>query len=658
MIENKNSLVQVAIGIIFVFSLLLLFYNFLVGFIGILVFFALLIMYRKQNTRDTVQIDKAIDVIYSDLDKINQERMYEMPIAMVIIDDEGVIYWYNQAFGKAFKKEKEGLFKKKIEVELDFSLEKAIKQEEYTYSKNNRDYGVVANAFTDSVHNFMLLHFFDVTEQSKEKDLFRKNAPLFCYVVIDNYDDMIEQIPNHKRSEILGKIDLKLNQWAKELGSVLIEYENDRYLMIFEYGKIIEIQNENFKILDVIREIENDEKVPITLSIGVGVSEKILKIKEAQEISRAALDIAQARGGDQAVVKQDEKMSFYGGKTEATEKRTKVKARVKAYGLKEMIKEVDHVLIMGHQNPDMDCLGSAVGLLGACKALGKDGKIVIKEINYSIRSLFEYLLENEAYQNAFITPKEAEAYQEKNTLVIIVDTQTINYLEAPMLIEEISKIVIIDHHRRSGSFIKKPLMTYTEAYASSTCELVTELLQYFDEKDLVNTVEANALMAGMCMDTKMFTFKTGVRTFEAASYLKRKGADTIISKILLQDDLNTYTAKSEAVKNAKIYFDNIAISTFENESDYGKLIAAQAADELLNIKGIVASFIILKNEDGLTFSGRSMGDVNVQLILEKLGGGGHLAIAGAQMKGLYDLEEGKKLILEAIEEYKKESNQI
>ncbi|MBK5244032.1 MAG: DHH family phosphoesterase [Eubacteriaceae bacterium] len=653
--EYKKELIRFAIATVLILSLIMGFYNLDVSILGVFVFVTLFIFYKKRNHRDEIQINKAINEIHSDLDKINQERMYEMPISMAIVDDEGIIYWYNQAFGKAFKKEKEALFKKNIVEELDFNLAEAVKQDEFTFHYNERDYGVVTNAFTDTVHSFELLHFFDVTEQSKQKELYRKTSPLFCYIVIDNYDEIIEQIPSHKRSAILGQVDLKLNEWAKNLESVMIEYEKDRYLMIFEREKICALQTENFHILDLVREIENEEKIPITLSIGIGISEKILGIKESQKISHAALEIALARGGDQAVVRQDEKMSFYGGKTEATEKRTKVKARVKAHGLKELIEEADQVLLMGHQNPDMDCLGAAVGLLGVCKGLEKKGKIVIKEINYSIKSLFEYLMENGEYKDAFITPKEAEAYNKKNTLLIILDTQNVDYLESPNLIEEMSKIVVIDHHRRSGKFIQNTLMSYTEAYASSTCELVTELLQYFEEKNVMSEVEANALMAGMCMDTKMFTLKTGVRTFEAASYLKRKGADTIISKILLQDDLNTYTAKSDAVKNAKIYFDNIAISTFENDTDYGKLIASQAADELLNIKGIVASFIILKNEDGLTISGRSMGEVNVQLILEKLGGGGHLAIAGAQIPGENSLETGKDLVLEAIEKHKKEN---
>ncbi|MBC3797738.1 DHH family phosphoesterase [Acetobacterium tundrae] len=653
--ETKKEIVWLAIVIVLILSIVLSFYNIYFGIIGGIAFAVLIIYYTKNTSFDEIKIDKAIEEIYSDLDQINQERMYEMPIAMVIVDSEGIIYWYNQAFGNAFKNEKEGLFKKNIVDELGISLLDAKKQEDFTFHYGESDYGVVTNAFSDSVHSFELLHFFDITEQSRERQLYRKNSPLFCYIVNDNYDEIIEKIPSHKRSAILGKVDLKLNEWAKQLGSVIIEYESDRYLMIFERGKICSLEKENFKILDAVREIENDEKIPITLSIGIGIPENIMGIVESQELSHSALDIALARGGDQAVVRRDEKMSFYGGKTEATEKRTKVKARVKAYGLKELIKEADHVLLMGHQNPDMDCLGSAVGLLGACKALGKDGKIVVKEINYSIKSLFDYLLENEAYQEAFITPKEAESYGTKNTLLIVLDTQNVNYLEMPGLIDQITKIVVIDHHRRSGKAISNTLLNYTEVYASSTCELVTELLQYFGEKSQLNQIEANALMAGICMDTKMFTLKTGVRTFEAASYLRRKGADTIVSKILLQDDLNTYTAKSDAVKNAKIYFDNIAISTFENNSDYGKVIAAQAADELLNIKGIVASFIILKNDEGLAISARSMGDVNVQIILEKLGGGGHLAIAGAQFPGEKDLEVGIDLLLTAIKKYKKEN---
>lgn len=654
--KENQSIASRLYLVIFLLSVIIVFYNTALGCLGILLCGICYWRDHLEEKQSNLRLQKAIETIYGDIDRLNQERMYELPIALVIVNDEGQICWYNQYFDRNFKKNDESVnfFGKKIQELLDIDLGELAKEKEVDYSYRDIDYTIVSNCFSDGDETLTLLHFFDVTIQKKQREIYKENEPVFCYILIDNYDDIIEQLPSHERSAVLSQIDLKINEWAKKIGAVITQYENDHYLMVFEKEKLKSIEEDRFHILDEIRETETEEKAQVTLSIGIGVSDEPLAIRDADELSHAALDIALARGGDQAVVRQDEKMAFYGGTTEATEKRTKVKARVKAHGLRELIREADNVLIMGHQTPDMDCIGAAVGLLGACKALNKTGRIVIKEINYSIKELFQYLMENEEYRDSFIKPKEAETYITPNTLLIIVDTQNANYLEVPELIDEIEKIVVIDHHRRSGKFIEKTVLNYTEAYASSTCELITELLQYLDEKDSMNETEANALMAGMCMDTKMFTFKTGVRTFEAASYLRRKGADTIIAKTMLQDDLATYATRSEAVRNAKVYFDSIAISQLENESDYAKIIAAQAADELLNIKGINASFIILKTDNGLVISGRSMGEVNVQLILEKMGGGGHLAIAGAQLPDVTDLDVGKQMLLEAIETYMKE----
>ena len=654
--KEKQSIASKLYLVIFLLSLILLFYNIPLGCLGVLLCGICFWRDSQEEKQSNLRLQKAIETIYGDIDRLNQERMYELPIALVIVNEDGQICWYNQYFDRNFKKKDTtaNFFGKKIQEELGIDLETLLKEKEQDFNHRDIDYTIVSNSFSDGDETLILLHFFDVTIQKKQQEIYKENEPVFCYILIDNYDDIIEQLPSHERSAVLSQIDLKINEWAKKVGAVIIQYENDHYLMIFEKEKLRAMEEERFRILDEIRETETEEKSQVTLSIGIGVSDEPLAIREADELSHAALDIALARGGDQAVVRQDEKMAFYGGTTEATEKRTKVKARVKAHGLRELIRESDNVLIMGHQTPDMDCLGAAVGLLGACKALNKTGKIVIKEINYSIKELFQYLMENDEYRDSFIKPKEEEDYITPNTLLIIVDTQNANYLEVPELIDQIEKIVVIDHHRRSGKFIEKTVLNYTEAYASSTCELITELLQYLDEKESMNETEANALMAGMCMDTKMFTFKTGVRTFEAASYLRRKGADTIIAKTMLQDDLATYATRSEAVRNAKIYFDSIAISQLENESEYAKIIAAQAADELLNIKGINASFILLKSGSGLVISGRSMGEVNVQLILEKMGGGGHLAIAGAQLPDINDLDVGKQMLLSAIEEYMKE----
>lgn len=499
----------------------------------------------------------------------------------------------------------------------------------------------------------------------------------FCYILIDNYDDMMDRLNAGERATIMSHINVALSEWAKSYDAVMINYENDHFVMVFDQRCLSRMEKDHFSVLDQVRDLQpnrNDfeEKIQITLSMGIGVSAKKLSVSEADALSHAALDFALARGGDQCVVRNDEKITFYGGKTEAAERRTKVKARVKSHALRDSIINAENVLIMGHQTPDMDCIGSAVGIMGACRYLKKECHFVLKEINYGIKSLVDYLSREPHYLNAFLTPAEAMTYLREHTLLIILDTQNQNFVELPQLIDLVQNRVVIDHHRRSGKEVEDTLFSYIEAYASSTCELVTELLQYFEddggrksERSVMGKTESNALLAGICMDTKMFTVKTGVRTFEAASYLKRKGADTIIAKTLLQNDLETYAAKSDAVRKAHVYRPksmtddntepsvncNIAISSLENDSPNGKIIAAQAADELLNIRGIGASFIILKHAGGIIISGRSMGNINVQLILEKLGGGGHMTIAGAQLYHVHDLKMAEDLLIDAIDSF-------
>lgn len=655
---EKNSIhSSFAYLVLLILAAVILYYNLFLG-IGAFVLIGIVIgveEYNRRNYKKTV--NDAIEHLTSEMEQLNQGRLYNLPIPMVIAAENGMLRWYNQAFAQMLVEEENeqelfygGMLTEWLPVEFD----KLVKDGETEFEWKDKSYIIQSDRIKEDEKNTVMLQFFDMTHQKEQRALYKENEPVFSYILLDNYDDMIEQLPAQDRSQVLSRIDVKINEWADSIGAFLVAYDSDRYLMIFERKQLSAIEESRFHILDEIREIGTAEKVQLTLSIGIGVSDEYMTIREADELSHTTLDIALARGGDQAVVREDERMTFYGGATEAAEKRTKVKARVKAHGLQELIREADNVLIMGHKTPDMDCLGAAIGIVCACRGLNKPARIVFREINYSIKELFKYLMENGDYQNTFITPREAEGYIHKNTLLIVVDTQNIGYLELPELIEQVEKVVVIDHHRRSGKFIEETVLNYTEAYASSTCELITELLQYFDNKESMTETEANALMAGMCMDTKMFTFKTGVRTFEAASYLRRKGADTIIAKTMLQEDLETYSMRSMAVSNASIYYDNIAISSFENYSEYGKIIAAQAADELLNIKNIAASFVILKTSEGLIISGRSMGDINVQLILEKIGGGGHLAIAGAQLPEITDLEEGKRILMEAIESYMKE----
>lgn len=648
-----NPIVFAALS--FAMSLGLLYYNRILGIVSMLLICLLGYLYLSTRNRTEKEVYSGIERIYRRFDNLNRRQMNQLPVAFLITDKNGNIVWYNEAFHQTFymgsNREIQG---KNINDELNLRLEDCLAESDMEYSYKNVDFQLVTQAISDSRGELYIINFFDVTLYKRQKQIYSRYEPIFCYIMIDNYDDIVDSLSTYEKSSILSQIDLRLTDWANRKDAFIMHYENDRYLVIFEREKLAVMERAHFHILDEVREIQNSENLTITLSIGIGVSDKPIAIRESDSMSHSALELALARGGDQAVVKKGDDNEYYGGKNEAQEKRTKVKARIKAQGLKDLITEADNVLIMGHKTPDMDCLGAGIGLIDACRELNKNGKYVLSEINYSIKSLCEYLSEEQDYDNVFITPAETKNYIRDNTLLIVVDTQNRDYVEFPELTELISKTVVIDHHRRSGASINKPTIDYCEVYASSTCELVTELLQYFDAKSIITPVGANALMSGMYMDTKMFTQKTGVRTFEAASYLKRRGADMIRAKAMLQDDFSTYSSRTIAVQNADIYFDSVAVSLYEDHTEYAKIIAAQAADELLNIKGISASFLILKSTDGISISGRSNGEVNVQIILEQLGGGGHLAMAGAQIKDTDDLLEAKSTLLEVIGLYFKE----
>ncbi len=645
----------VLMAILTMMCILLLYYNVPIGLLALVAVVTLVAIQEWQEKETNTRQEEEQESITRKVTKINRDKMYDMPIPMVVIERDGTSIMLNRAFFLAFGKElgrKGTNIFQKLRVKEKEMLNGNIK--EITFE--NKTYAMMISGFVKNQKQLYLLHFMDITKEKTLAEKYSHSETVFCYIILDNYDDIIEQMAAHERSILLGRIDVILTEWANRNGAIIIKYENDHYLIIFARKNMGIMERCHFHILDEVREAGEQENIQVSLSMGIGVSEEPQTVQEADALSHAALDIALARGGDQCVVREDDKNAYYGGKTEAKEKRSKVKARVKAHGLKEMIENAQNVIIMGHQTPDMDCLGSAVGLMGACRCLGKESRFILQEINTSISSLMDYLSRDKNYLNNFIKPKEVASLTTEGTLLIVVDTQSQSYVEVPQLVDHVENIVVIDHHRASGKSIEGTIFSYLEAYASSTCELVTELLQYFGNKEIIGVTEANALLSGMCMDTKMFTVKTGVRTFEAASYLKRKGADTVIAKTLLQNDIETYAAKSVAVTNAEFYDNTIAISLYENNTENAKLVAAQAADELLNIKGINASFIILKYKGGIFISGRSMGDISVQLILEKLGGGGHLTMAGAQLHDVDDLQEARTLLVSSIETYKKESD--
>ena len=401
-------------------------------------------------------------------------------------------------------------------------------------------------------------------------------------------------------------------------------------------------------LLDTIKDIEFPDIMQITLSIAF--SNDGNNNLEKAESARAVIDIALGRGGDQAIIKTDGKFEFYGGRTQEVEKRTKVKARMVSHALKELIKSSDNVLIMGHSHGDMDSIGSSMGIYRLSKAIGVDAKIVNETTGIGIDKFLEEAKKTNEYTESFVTRVEAENMITPKTLLVVVDTNRKNYVEVPELLESIPRVVVIDHHRRSTEYIENTLLTFHEVYASSASELVTEILEYSQVDLQLTTIEMEALYAGIMLDTKNFTFKTGVRTFEAAAYLRKCGVDIIKVKKWFQSDLETYQTISDIVSKSEILNDNIAISVYDNDDENANIIAAKAADELLTIGGITASFVLGKVRDIIYISGRSIGDINVQVILEKLGGGGHITLAGAQVEGM-SMEDAKQELINRINEY-------
>ena len=412
------------------------------------------------------------------------------------------------------------------------------------------------------------------------------------------------------------------------------------------------MENNKFTILDEIKEIETEEGMPITLSIAISNEGKTNY--EKYESASVAMDIALGRGGDQAVIRQDGKYVFFGGKAQEVEKRTKVKARVISHALEELIKKSDNVMVMGHMNGDIDSIGSSLGIYRLAKTFEKEAYIVNNTYGLTLAN-FIVTLKQEGYKDVILDKTEAMNKITPNTLLVIVDTHKRSYVEVPELLEKTEKIVIIDHHRKSEDFIENAILTFHEAYASSASELVTEIVEYATQEVTLEQIEAESLYAGIMMDTKNFTFKTGVRTFEAAAYLRKYGIDIIKVKKWFQSDLESYTVIAEIVKNAEIINDSIGISVYEEKDKNANLICAKAADELLTISNISASFVLGRMGDKVCISGRSIGDINVQVILEKLGGGGHITLAGAQVEGM-TLEEAKTELIIRINEYFAENN--
>ena len=467
-------------------------------------------------------------------------------------------------------------------------------------------------------------------------------------VDIDNYDELMQRATEEERLSITAKIEKLIYNWINKYNGVGIKSERDTYICVFEQQEVDKIKEDKFEILDEIKEIKTQEKLQSTLSIAI--SEDGDTNLEKYKSAKAVIDIALGRGGDQAIIKQSGKYYFFGGRTQELEKRTKVKARIVAEALQELMKQAQNVIVMGHTNCDIDAMGAAMGIYRIAKFLNKEVYIVNETNGTSLDNFINDLKEVSEYKDILIDKNSALNKITQDTLLVVVDTDKRNYVEVPDLLEKTDKIVVIDHHRRGTDYIENAILTFHEVYASSTCELVTELIEYSENDIKLTTFEVESLYAGIMMDTKNFTFKTGVRTFEAAAYLRKCGVDIIKVKKWFQSDLETYNKISEIVAKSEIINNNIAISIYDKEDSDANITCAKAADELLTISNITASFVIGKMGSQICISGRSIGDINVQLILEKLGGGGHITVAGAQIEGM-TTEEVKQELINRINEY-------
>ncbi|ONI46166.1 hypothetical protein AN640_03755 [Candidatus Epulonipiscium fishelsonii] len=602
---------------------------------------------RKINVYSSDQNLEMINFIKKDL-------FIEDKLPIIILDKTGAIKWSNNAFINNVKNE--DLLGKNIRNLIpSFQFDELPKRDE-VFEKlvtiNEKTYEMAINRiYEDSLYFNYGVYFLDKTEYVNcLKDL-EEQKIVVGYMHIDNFDEVMQTIEEVRRPTLEAIINKRIVNWFKDFDVVITKYDKSKYIFLVTIKELSIMDNKKFDLLDDLRNIKVGNTLPITASIGVGKNK--VSLINSQEDAMLALELALGRGGDQAIIKNGDKYKFYGGKTKEVERTTKVKSRIKAYEFKAILSEASNVYIVGHKNMDMDCLGAAIGVYRASLLSDRKANIVLDKPGIGIQSLYERMMEFDEYKDIFITKETALKEITKDTLLVIVDVHRKSYLEVPELVDKAEKIVIFDHHRKNTDFIDNAVLTYIEPYISSTCEMITELLYYIGDKVKLTELEADALLAGITMDTKNFVSKTGVRTFEAAAFLRRAGANSTRVRLLFQDDMETYQIRAESIKEAELWQNNIAISAVKSNHPNLNIIAAQVADELLNIKGIEASFVFAVHSDNLIISARSLESINVQRIMELMGGGGHRTIAGAQMEKT-EFEAGKAKLKDSIKKYLEE----
>ena len=643
------------LGCLLVFTAVAFVVDFRLGIIEAVLSLGVILASIHRNKRTQQTVRQFMDRMAGGMDSARSTNMLYAPLPMVVFNAEtDEVVWGNEEFLQLAEK-RDSVFESRMETVVpDFRknwLMEGKRECPELVSWNHRLYrvfGALSRPEEMSRGDEMLAvtYWMDVTENEQMRTTLEMTRPVLAILMVDNYEELMKACPESKRSAVVAALEEKLNAWTAESGGLLLNYDRDRYLFLFEEKSFPDYAEQRFHVLDTVREVVAGEGVAATLSIGVGRDGE--NFDSLFKNAVMALEMALSRGGDQAVVKDRENFSFYGGRSKTTEKRTKVKSRVMANALGELIDDAKQIYVMGHKYADMDSLGAAAGICCIARKRGKQAQIVIDtEIN-AVHPMLRRLQELPEYQDVFITGSEAFLKAQSGALLVVVDTNRPGSVESEQLLETCNRVAVIDHHRRGSSYIEKMALNYHEPYASSASELVTELLQYLIEPANLLRPEAEALLAGIVLDTKNFTNRTGGRTFEAAAYLRRAGADTQEVQRIFQSDLPSMINRYGIIRKAELYHDDIAIAALDEEFD--RVTAAKAADELLTLQGVQASFVLYKKGDGVYISARSLGEINVQVIVEALGGGGNSTSAGGELPGT-KVDEVKTQLLNQIDNY-------
>ena len=634
-------------------------------FVGIY-FFVLLFVFWRNNP---ILMNELIEFA-TQYGTVQKRLLNEFEVPYAVMDATGKLLWMNRQF-EALSEKNKGYHKSITTIfpqitrelmEKEDELELVVEREECVYRAS-----VHKIHFTDILHEsssieltekvqyLQVIYLFDETQLTRYRIENQEMQMVPALVYIDNYDEVLDTVEEVKKSLLVALVDRKVTKFFASIDGLVKKTENDKYFVVFQHKYLEKMEEEKFSLLEDVKSIKVGNEMSVTLSMGIGyVGNDYTK---NYEYSRMAIDLALGRGGDQVVVKTRDKISYFGGSNRQVDKSTRVKARVKALALREIMITRDKFFVMGHKIADIDSFGAAIGIYCAARQLGKKAQIVIDEVNTTLRPLKECFTPENGYPDDMFIPSQLALDEiDSHTALIVVDTNRPSYTECPSLLNRAKTIVVFDHHRQCEDVVKNAVLSYTEPYASSTCEMIAEVLQYFDEDIKLSTQEADAIYAGILIDTNNFVSKTGVRTFEAAAYLRRCGAEVTRVRKMLRNDMDAYKARAEAVRHAEVFHNMFAISVCPADNIESPTVAcAQAANELLNIIGIRASFVLTEYHDRIYISARSIDEINVQLVMERLGGGGHMNSAGAQLTGC-TLEDAKRTIENTLDEMIREGD--